>query len=312
MTSEDHTHDALFTVLRAPARPDELSGEADAVAAMVAALEPVPARHGSRSRRGLVLAAVTVASLGVGGLAAAGPGIFTAPFTGGSDRSRTDGESLSIGDDPTEQSGNDTNDGVPDSADDEGGKPNDAAPGTVVAPDNAGDRGRQSGTAQESPAGDDPSTDVECADGNHGATVSEVATSSTPGDRGAEVSDAARSDCGKPNADDTATDEDAPGRSDDAPGRSGDQPGVGNDGTPGPPASTPGQGKPPTNPGPPASTPGQGQPGNPGSDQGQPPTDPGPPASTPGNGNPGNGNPGNGNDNPGNGNPGNGDGDGDD
>ena len=59
--------------------PAELAGEEAAVSAMFEALHPVPARGGSRSRRGLTIAAVTVASLGVGGLVAAGPGFFFSP-----------------------------------------------------------------------------------------------------------------------------------------------------------------------------------------------------------------------------------------
>ncbi len=77
MTSDDEIHDALLAALRSPARADELAGEDAAVAAMLGALQTTaPARRGSRSRRGAAVAVVTMASLGVGGLVAAGPGFF--------------------------------------------------------------------------------------------------------------------------------------------------------------------------------------------------------------------------------------------
>jgi hypothetical protein len=323
VTSDDHLHDALITALRSPARPDELAGEDDAVAAMCAAYQPVPARAGSRSRRGVVLAVVTVASLGVGGLAAAGPGIFTAPFTSpfawGSDRSETDDGSLSVGDDPSDPA---------------------EAGAAVRDPDGAGTSGDPSGSTDPArtpgPAGTagDPTTRAgttvvtapvgpgACEHGGDGAAIGRSAQSTVPPgpDRGDATSDAARTRC-EPGADpavptpgddegDGATDGDGtPGRSGDAPGQGGDRPGVGNDGEPGPPVSTPGQGQPPTDPGPPAqppANPGQGQPpadpgppaqppANPG--QGQPPADPGPPAQPPGQdgGNNGGGNNGGGN-----------------
>src|SRR4029079_14708022 len=78
VTGEDHNTDALIAALRSPALPAEQVGEAAAVTAMFEALGRVPAPSGFRARRGIAIAVITVASLGVGGLAAAGPGVFQA------------------------------------------------------------------------------------------------------------------------------------------------------------------------------------------------------------------------------------------
>ncbi|MEJ7799521.1 MAG: hypothetical protein WKF60_03325, partial [Ilumatobacter sp.] len=79
MTGTDHNTNALVAVLRSPALPAEQVGEAAAVTLMVDAHRAaVPDMlPGRRSRRGVAIAAVTVASLGLGGLVAAGPGFFS-------------------------------------------------------------------------------------------------------------------------------------------------------------------------------------------------------------------------------------------
>lgn len=306
MTSDDHLHDALITALRSPARPDELAGEDDAVTAMCAAYEPVPARAGSRSRRGVVLAVVTVASLGVGGLAAAGPGIFTAPFTSpftwGADRSETDDSE--IGDDslPGATDGSESAGAAVDDLDrpSAAGEPS-GSTGPAGGPDRVGAAGQPGSPAPTTITAAAPGDPDPCEDDGDGAAIGRSAQSTVPPgrERGDATSDAARTRC-EPSADPAAPapgDDDAdetPGGSGDAPGQGDDRPGVGDDGDPGPPASTPGQGEPPAEPG-------QGEPpADPG--QGQPPADPGPPAQPPGQGGDNNGNDnGNGNGNNGNG-----------
>ena len=78
MTGDDHNTDALIAALRSPALPAERAGEAAAVTAMLGVLARNPASTRFRASRGIAIAVVTVASLGVGGLAAAGPGVFQA------------------------------------------------------------------------------------------------------------------------------------------------------------------------------------------------------------------------------------------
>jgi hypothetical protein len=75
VTGRDRT-DALVEALRQPALPTELVGEAAAIASMVGTLTGAAAPRGVRSRKGAAIVAITAASLGVGGLAAAGPEIF--------------------------------------------------------------------------------------------------------------------------------------------------------------------------------------------------------------------------------------------
>jgi hypothetical protein len=78
VTGDDHNTDALIAALRSPALPAERAGEAAAVTAMLGVLARTPASPRFRAGRGIAIAVVTVASLGVGGLAAAGPGVFQA------------------------------------------------------------------------------------------------------------------------------------------------------------------------------------------------------------------------------------------
>lgn len=205
MTGEDHNTDALVAALRSPALPAEQVGEAAAVTAMLEVLAATHSPSPTRARRGVAIAAVTVASLGVGGLVAAGPGIFSAAadtarslvteqadperelpaaVPGDDSAERSDDGSSDTDGDSTDA---DSTDGVHDSA----GAPDDAQP-AAEAVDRSDDG-------------------VECAEGTHGATVSSVAHATTvpgspPGDHGRRVSEAARSDCGKPNADDTGDD----------------------------------------------------------------------------------------------------------
>ncbi len=229
MTGEDHNTDALIAALRSPALPAEQVGEAAAVLAMFRAQTHIPAAsHGLRSRRGVAIAAVTVASLGIGGLAAAGPGIFSPA----ADRP-----------DVTDPAPDTVSETVIDDTITGEGEPAEDVDPTVTPDDGAGG---VEGSVDDPATGADPTAesdqgtggDVECAAGNHGQTVSSVAqaTESGPG-KGAVVSEAARSDCGKADKDkDKDKDKDnfgdtpgqsgdAPGQSDEAPGQSGDTPG---------------------------------------------------------------------------------------
>jgi hypothetical protein len=175
VTSEDHNTDAIVSALRSPALPSEQVGEAAAMTAMLGVLQAGSAGAvGFRSRRGIAIAAVTVASLGVGGLVAAGPGFFTeandppaAVSAPTSDPDAGSAAGTTLFDEET------TETTVPD----------ETVPSTTVTGDSL--------AANIIP-------EVECEEGNHGATVSKVARAaeSLPG-KGAIVSQAAKSDCGK-------------------------------------------------------------------------------------------------------------------
>jgi hypothetical protein len=208
VTGEDHDTDALIAALTSPALPSERVGEDAAVTAMIGALSSVPARQtGHRSRRGIAIAAVTVASLGVGGLVAAGPGSFFFPAA---DRSPATGpesapersfeSSTSSGDDPSGESA-----------------PVEPATSTLVA--RIAEPGIDLVTGQDEDPGDGHGDGDECEAERHGDAVSDVARSTTPGP---DVRDTARSDCGKP---DTAEDpEQSPSQT--APGQTGQTPAV--------------------------------------------------------------------------------------
>ena len=183
MTGEDHDTDALIAALRSPALPSERVGEDVAVTAMLDALSAAPARPtptGHRSRRGIAIAAVTVASLGVGGLVAAGPGNFFFPAA---DRSPTTGPTSTMtAAEPSTRSSDDVDASAPPASD--GVNPTSTLVATIAEP----------GT--DLVTSDDAETD-ECDAENHGDAVSEVARSTVPGD---EVRATAHSDCGKPDS----------------------------------------------------------------------------------------------------------------
>lgn len=207
MTGEDHDQDALIAVLTSPALEREHVGEDAAVAAMLGAMSADPVRPaGHRSRRGIAIAAVTVASLGVGGLVAAGPGVFFFPAA---DRSpATDPSTTEVSSVPTTSDVTHEQRTEPSST---------LAPAAVVLGDAAPSDDEDAGTSQ----------DTDGCDGNHGDAVSDVARSTDPGE---QVSDIARSDCGKPGTDDRESPSNtAPGQTGDnpsntAPGQTGDSP----------------------------------------------------------------------------------------
>jgi hypothetical protein len=300
VTSEDHNSDALIAALRSPAVPTEQVGEAAAVTAMLEVLSTTHARVvGHRTRRGITIAAVTVASLGVGGLVAAGPGFFQAAadkvFT--NDDPTTNGQ-----DDENNNEHGSENENENDDEQDEVSSTDDSSNDEQASDDISDESDDLSTDVNPQPSETDAantSDEVICAEGNHGQTVSSVAqaTESGPG-KGQVVSQAAQSDCGKTDvSDDGSVQPDDPG---DGNGNGQpEDPGNPNATTPADTRPTP---TPPTNPG---NGNGNGQPEDPGNPNATTPADTRPtptPPTNPGNGNgqpddPGNGN-GNGNGNP--------------
>jgi hypothetical protein len=218
VTGEDHDTDALIAALRSPALPSEQVGEDAAVAAMLDALSASSAQPTvHRSRRGIAIAAVTVASLGVGGLVAAGPGHFFFPAA---DRSPANGPESTAESSTAASSTSLAEDQSPGTM-----LPQLATTSTLVA------RIAEPGTdLVRGP--EDPETELEsedCDADNHGGAVADVARSTVPGQ---DVRDVARSDCGKPdeaggsdeNPSDTAPGQTGESPSDTAPGRTGETP----------------------------------------------------------------------------------------
>jgi hypothetical protein len=189
--STDPLNDLLRT-LSAPARTDELVGEAEAVARMRSVVASVdvkepPTMHASPSRRNRIATLVAAGVIGFGGVAAAGPGNF-----------------LPSADDPF----------VTDVPEDKPTETTEPAATTSTAAATSTTTTTQPATAQTVttealivvPLVDDPTTEFDetlCAEGNHGKTVSSVAhaTESGPG-KGEIVSTAAHSSCGKDATDD--------------------------------------------------------------------------------------------------------------
>jgi hypothetical protein len=277
VTDNDHTDalhgDAITNTLRSAALPFERVNEAavltDMVDALTTALQPSSVR---RHRRVVAFVAVTVASLGVGGLVAAGPGGFR-PFDnddkppaapvfddsvvvpvpddtdtddtdgdddGGTERITTDPDFACVAGDGANH-GQTVSSAAPAPGSNRAAAHSECGKPVVSGGSGSGDGGTDRITT-------DPDFACVAGDGaNHGRTVSSAAA--TPGSNRA----AAHSDCGKPvvsggtgngtgsgdreietddGDDDNANDDNA------------------NDAIPGPPASTPGN----PDPGPPAGT----------------------------------------------------------
>ena len=219
--------DALLDVLRQPARPDELAGEQEAVAAMAAALAsshqeglaPVPIKHTRK------FAAVGVAAaLILGGVTAAAASVLS----GSSNDNRVEIPSQPASSTTsTSLETTTSSSSVPDTTSTSSSVPetNTTAvtdPGTTATTDD---------DTTDPTVEDDTSTTIDCPDGvrNHGDFVSDVArdTAAGPG-HGEAVSAAARSDCGQDSAstsvpepgttattDDHGGDNSGPGRGDD-------------------------------------------------------------------------------------------------
>jgi hypothetical protein len=191
VTNDQPEFEKVIAALRSGANPAELAGEDAALEAMASAFASTPAVIRSfGSARSLRVVAVVAASLiGMGGIAAAGAATL---------RPTRDTGEISTADTTT-----------PDTADS-------TTPGNVVKATTiqaAADTTIPVTTVSDllaEPLVDDPTTDfdeTQCAEGNHGATVSSIAKETPPGPgHGDEVSIAAHSSCGK-NADDDTTDD---------------------------------------------------------------------------------------------------------
>lgn len=208
----DSPFERLIEALRSAPNENELSGEATAIEAMASAIAdasigdtamasavpPSPLKKPTLTRRARrVVVLTTVGVLGVAGVAAAGKGAFipdNRPVLEATldtdDADETVPETSIVDTTASETTMVDTTpaDGDDDEGDDES---KDEAEGTA-------DSG--------------PTTSIECADGNHGKTVSSVAHETPPGPgHGEAVSAAAQSDCGKKDAtDDTSVDTSLP------------------------------------------------------------------------------------------------------
>ena len=193
---------------------------------MLEVLSTTPARIvGLRTRRGIAIAAVTIASLGVGGLVAAGPGFFQAAadkvFTNDEETTETtetteapeeDEDELSETSSPSEELSSDPSDTdvakLGDEVECAEGNHGKTVSSIAQATESGDDKGEIVKAAAQSDCGkraddeetpaDDVENDVVCAEGEHGQTVTSVVegTESGPG-KGQIVSEAARSDCGK-------------------------------------------------------------------------------------------------------------------
>jgi hypothetical protein len=227
--------DALLDVLRQPARPDELTGEQAAVAAMAAALasshqeglSPVPVTKHTRK-----LAAVGVAAaLILGGVTAAAASVLS----GSSNDNRVEIPSQPGSSTTSTSMETTTSSSVPETTSSSSSVPETATTAVTDNTTNSTDDDTTDSTddTTNSTVEDDTATTIDCPDGvqNHGDFVSDVArdTASGPG-HGEAVSAAARSDCGKDSTstsapdpgttattDDNGGDEDhsGPGRGDD-------------------------------------------------------------------------------------------------
>jgi len=199
VTGDDHNTDALIAALRSPALPAERAGEAAAVTAMLGVIARAPASTRFRAGRGIAIAVVTVASLGVGGLAAAGPGVFQAAAS----KARS-----FVTDDSAETSADagaaNSSDPLSGSLLDDASGVDSSAAALALAAQQAATSGDCSGTpcaVGASPAGAVIPTapPPECADGTHGDAVAVVANSSVPPsaeeDHGTDVAEVADGAC---------------------------------------------------------------------------------------------------------------------
>jgi hypothetical protein len=189
VTHNQPEFDKIIEALRSSANAAELSGEDADLEAMASTLAATPGTVRSfGSARSLRVVAVVAASLiGMGGIAAAGAATLRP--------ARDDGKTS-------------TADTVADTTLPETTIPETTVPETTV-PETTIPETTVPDTAAETLV-DDPTTEfdeTQCAEGNHGATVSSIAKETPPGPgHGEVVSEAAHSSCGK-DADDDATDD---------------------------------------------------------------------------------------------------------
>jgi hypothetical protein len=187
VTNDQPEFDRVIAALRSGANPAELAGEDVALEAMASTFASTPGTVRSLgSARSLRVVALVAASLiGMGGIAAAGAATL---------RPARDTREISTADTVVDTTTPDT---VVDTT----------TPDTVV--DTTVPVTTLSAVLAEALV-DDPTTDfdeTQCAEGNHGATVSSIAKETPAGpEHGDVVSEAAHSSCGK-NADETTTDD---------------------------------------------------------------------------------------------------------
>ena len=245
--SPDPSLDGLLNALRSPATSDELSGETTAISAMVSAIAdstegitsmsptarrtPLTRPTLARSRRIIALTAIGV--LGVAGVAAAGAGVFVPdnrPSIESDHDNDDEGVETTIADDESAETtmpATETSVADENNANDENDETDETDENDENESDDDSKDAAETTVADESAPAD--GTEVVCADGNHGMTVSSVAHATPPGPgHGAAVSAAAQSDCGKDSA---TTDTTMPGSETTAPddhGSNGDGNGNGN------------------------------------------------------------------------------------
>jgi hypothetical protein len=198
--SEQPALDELLAALRQPARPDELVGEREAVAAVGAALAssrgkgPVPLLISSRLRRLTAVAAAVV--LIVGGVTAAAAAVMSGPS----------GPSRIVIPSQTPSSTSSTSTSSTSSSTSTSTTSTTEPSSTTTEPSTSSSEPE---TTSSVPGGT-TATSVACPEGaeNHGEAVSQVAHSVEPGPgHGEAVSQIAQSDCGK-NGGDEADNED--------------------------------------------------------------------------------------------------------
>jgi hypothetical protein len=235
---------------------------------MLGALARTPASTRFRAGRGIAIAVVTVASLGVGGLAAAGPGVFQSAADKARSFVSADAAESSEDADAAANDGDPLSESLPDTTRNGAGVAAGAAGSTALESPAAGDCSAVPCGSGTMPAHVVPPSapPPECADGTHGGEVSDLAKGSVPRSdpdhHGNPVADAARAAC--------TPQRDAPGV-----GAGGTNPNKPEQPPAGPPISTPAHEPPPVTAPPVAAPPVTIPP--------RPPT--GPPTSTPGSGN---------------------------
>jgi hypothetical protein len=204
--------DELLRALAGTARPDELTGEDQVVTAMRARLVPEPVTptskettmHASPTRRARIGTIAAAAVIALGGVAAAAPPDWVPGRSGPSFLDQLpEGAPPEFEAPPM----------APAVADEPESTTTVVATTTTAVPTTSTTMAPTLVPETSTTLVDDPDTEfdeTQCAEGNHGRTVSSVAISVEPGpDHGAAVSEAAHSSCGKtPKADDESDESD--------------------------------------------------------------------------------------------------------
>jgi hypothetical protein len=202
----DDSLDAFFDDLRQPATASELAGESKAVDSVVSSLISTKGTSMhilSNSRRLRVASFVAAGIIGFGGVAAAGPAVYD-NVIGDDDSEIEETAEKSVVEPSAKQPDPEVETTLPPETTVE-----ETTTTSSSVPDDDQDRAsvdaEVDGTTTTVLSVDDPDTafnEDDCAEGNHGKTVSSVAraTPSGPG-KGQIVSEAAHSSCGKDDKD---------------------------------------------------------------------------------------------------------------